>query len=201
MRKRILGNEGYIDPGSIMSVVVALVVLSVGVFAFFTVVNSISPTTTNSSGWTAWSNSTGTVNSTGSTNPKKDQSQLINETFGNLNGTMGTIFQILPIVMIIAVIAVILSFVGSFGRDTYSSDDYSPSTDIPGPPEQEEHEEQENEPETVIQKKQPEAEAPDPIISSEFKPVKFESLHKKEQMFKGRVERVGKEIKKKSGDK
>ena len=34
---------GFIDPGAIMGVVVALIILAVGVFAFFVTVNALPP--------------------------------------------------------------------------------------------------------------------------------------------------------------
>lgn len=58
---------GFIDPGQIMGVVVALIILSVGIFAFFVTIDSaqdsLATTSDNAAGKAAINNTSGTANS------------------------------------------------------------------------------------------------------------------------------------------
>jgi uncharacterized membrane protein len=53
----------FIDPGAIMGVVVSLIILAVGVFAFFVTLDSIGDTTTDTKTSSAVNNITNTGNS------------------------------------------------------------------------------------------------------------------------------------------
>ena len=53
----------FIDPGAIMGVVVSLIILAVGVFAFFVTLNSIGDTTSDTQTLSAVNNITETGNS------------------------------------------------------------------------------------------------------------------------------------------
>ena len=54
---------GFIDPGAIMSVVVSLIILAVGVFAFFVTVNQIPTSGSQPVAWSAINNTSNTGNS------------------------------------------------------------------------------------------------------------------------------------------
>jgi hypothetical protein len=80
----------YIDPDGIIGVVVALVVLAVGVFAFFTVIDSIS------------------------TETSKVNNSDIAKSLTNTTDTFGQVFNILGIVLIIGAIMSIVGLVYSY---------------------------------------------------------------------------------------
>ena len=83
---------GFIDPGAIMGVVVALIILAVGVFAFFTTIGNIPRTIS------------GTFSS--------ETSLAINNTT-----TIGTqVFNIVGIVMVIGAIMAIVGLVYNYVR-------------------------------------------------------------------------------------
>lgn len=96
-----LGDEGAIDPSSIISVVVALIVLAVGVFAFFTVTQSLQSTLNDSKN-------------------ANETSRAIQ----NITGASGEIFNILGIVLIIGAIMAVLGMVYSYMGPLHSSFDY-----------------------------------------------------------------------------
>lgn len=81
----------YMDPESIMAIVISLIVLGVGVFAFFVTVNNI-PTTAGTADAFAVANVTGTGNS---------------------------VFNIVGIVLIIGAIMTIVGLVYSYVRPGY----------------------------------------------------------------------------------
>jgi len=169
MMRRKLGKEGYIDPSAIMGVVVALIVLAVGVFAFFTVTNSLQDSLNKS-----------TTNSSESSTLKSLQ---------NITGASNTIFNILPIVLTVGVIAIVLGMVYPyFGPSRYDDDDFSlsqtssPSSSEPSIPKYippKKTSEQIKVEEEAEQQKQKEKEK--------------EQIH--EKYFKGRTSRVGRTIK------
>ena len=87
----------YMDPEMIMTIVVSLIILSVGVFAFFVTVNQIGPSVGGPNNQTApiW----GALNNTTST--------------GN------SVFNIIGIVLIIGAIMTIVGLVYSYVRPGY----------------------------------------------------------------------------------
>lgn len=108
---RNIGGE-MIEPDSIISVVVTLVILAVGIFAFSTVYESL-PTST------------------------EETDQTIQELVNQTDGMTGTLFNLMPIVVLVAVIGMIMMFVGNFGwrsRDDWDDDekpDYSKPKEKP----------------------------------------------------------------------
>lgn len=101
--KKMRGKFNFIDPEAIMGVIVALVILAVGVFAFFTVVDTIP---------------IGEPNSTGA-----DQS--IQDTIDNLGETGSSVFDIIGVVVILTVMMTIIGAVYHFVRPSYSDTSYS----------------------------------------------------------------------------
>ena len=96
---------GFIDPGAIMGVVVSLIILGVGVFAFFTVVTQIQ-TSTNSNYFahdSNWSNMT------------QLQRDIYNST-NNVSGTGNSVFNVIGIVLIIGAIMSIVGLVYNYVR-------------------------------------------------------------------------------------
>jgi len=95
---------GFIDPGAIMGVVVSLIILAVGVFAFFIVTQQI--TTSTSSTLPAdgnWSNMT------------QMQRDIYNAT-GNVSNTGNSVFNIIGIILIIGAIMSIVGLVYNYVR-------------------------------------------------------------------------------------
>ena len=88
----------FIDPGAIMGVVVALIILAVGVFAFFVTVNAITP-------------SAGTDTSWASTIDNRTIAAL-----GNTSGTGDSVFNIVGIVLLIGAIMSIVGLVYGYVR-------------------------------------------------------------------------------------
>jgi uncharacterized membrane protein len=91
-----IGGE-IIEPDSIISVVVTLVILAVGIFAFSTVYESL-PTST------------------------EETDQTIQELVNQTDGMTGTVFSLLPIVVMVAVIGMIMLVVGNFGCSSRDDD-------------------------------------------------------------------------------
>ena len=86
----------FIDPDQIMSAVIALIILAVGVFAFFITISNI-PTTV----------------------PAHASSALQNSTFNavmNVSSTGNQVFNIIGVVLIIAAIMAIVGLVYSYIR-------------------------------------------------------------------------------------
>jgi len=84
----------FIDPDQIMSAVIALIILAVGVFAFFITINNI-PTVT----------------------PTPTSTSLQNSTFNavmNVSSTGNQVFNIIGVVLIIAAIMAIVGLVYSY---------------------------------------------------------------------------------------
>jgi len=81
---------GFIDPGAIMGVVVSLIILAVGVFAFFVTLNEV----TNTSG---------------------DNANITNAV-GNVQETGNSVFNIIGIVLIIGAIMSIVGLVYNYVR-------------------------------------------------------------------------------------
>ena len=83
---------GFIDPGAIMGVVVALIILVVGVFAFFVTVNALP---------------SGTTPSATTTIDQNTSYYRITNQLTNTSDTAGGVFNIVGIVMIIGAIMAI----------------------------------------------------------------------------------------------
>ena len=100
----IMRKFKFMDPQMIMSVVVSLIILAVGVFAFFTVTDQ---TTTQM----------GTVAPTATTSTASNESyyEWIN-TSGNITGTGNSVFNIVGIVLIIGAIMSIIGLVYGYMR-------------------------------------------------------------------------------------
>ena len=84
----------FIDPDQIMSAIIALIILAVGVFAFFITINNI-PTVT----------------------PAHASTSLQNSTFNaviNVSSTGNQVFNIIGVVLIIAAIMAIVGLVYSY---------------------------------------------------------------------------------------
>lgn len=93
-RKNIGGQNmkskfGFIDPGAIMGVVVSLVILAVGVFAFFVTLNEVKNTTDDAN---------------------------ITSAVGNVQETGNSVFNIIGIVLIIGAIMSIVGLVYNYVR-------------------------------------------------------------------------------------
>ena len=80
---------GFIDPGAIMGVVVSLIILAVGVFAFFVTLNEVNEATDNAT---------------------------ITEAVGNVQATGNSVFNIIGIVLIIGAIMSIVGLVYNYVR-------------------------------------------------------------------------------------
>lgn len=81
---------GFIDPGAIMGVVVSLIILAVGVFAFFVTLNEV----TNTAG----------------------DNENITNAVGNVQETGNSVFNIIGIVLIIGAIMSIVGLVYNYVR-------------------------------------------------------------------------------------
>jgi len=84
---------GFIDPGAIMGVVVSLIILAVGVFAFFVTIDQI-----------------GTTASTGA------NKYMIENAVNNVSATGNAVFNIIGIVLIIGAIMSIVGLVYNYVR-------------------------------------------------------------------------------------
>ena len=94
----------FLEAESILSVVVVLIIMAVGVFAFFTVMQSIPSEQT-----------TGEV-----------RKENISQTLSNITGLSNTVFSLLPIVFIVAIAGIIMSVVGGFACGGRDDDDEKP---------------------------------------------------------------------------
>jgi len=101
VRKLWKSKCAFIDPGAIMAVVVALIILAVGVFAFFVTIDSIS------------------------TMIDDENKEEIEQVFDNISGVGDSVFNIIGIVLIIGAIMVVVgmvySFVSESDYDSYTS--------------------------------------------------------------------------------
>ena len=101
VRKLWKSKYAFIDPGAIMGVVVALIILAVGVFAFFVTIDSISSTIND------------------------ENKEKIEQVFGNISSTGNSVFNIIGIVLIIGAIMVVVGMVYNFvsvsDYDSYTS--------------------------------------------------------------------------------
>ena len=84
---------GFIDPGAIMGVVVALIILAVGVYAFFVVISQ-------ARGSFGYSNST----------------RIMHSAINNSSSTGNSVFNIIGIVLIIGAIMSIVGLVYNYVR-------------------------------------------------------------------------------------
>lgn len=82
-------SYGFIDPGAIMGVVVSLIILAVGVFAFFVTLNEVETVT--------------------------DDTDITNAV-GNVQDTGNSVFNIIGIVLIIGAIMSIVGLVYNYVR-------------------------------------------------------------------------------------
>jgi len=87
----------YMDPEMIMTIVVSLIILGVGVFAFFVTTDSIGTSIT------------GNFN----------QTRQITDAVNNTTGTGNSVFNIIGIVLIIGAIMTIVGLVYSYVRPGY----------------------------------------------------------------------------------
>jgi len=119
MRKLRKNNKAQIDAGMIMGIVVALIILAVGVFAFFVTVQQISTTDFEST-----------------------DDDATTQTLNNLSGVGNSVFNVIGVVLIIGVIMTIVGMVYSYIRPYDSSYD-STSTERREAEERAEREERE----------------------------------------------------------
>ena len=82
-------SYGFIDPGAIMGVVVSLIILAVGVFAFFVTLNEVNNVTSDAN---------------------------ISSAVGNVQDTGNSVFNIIGIVLIIGAIMSIVGLVYNYVR-------------------------------------------------------------------------------------
>ena len=92
---------GFIDPGAIMGVVVSLIILAVGVYAFFVTISNIpedaAPTATDTAAYNlTWNRTHGAI--------------------GNTSDTANSVFNIIGIVLIIGAIMSIVGLVYNYVR-------------------------------------------------------------------------------------
>jgi len=85
---------GFIDPGAIMGVVVSLIILAVGVFAFFVTLNEITNTVSGTSGFAF----------------------ATRNAVNNVSATGNSVFNIIGIVLIIGAIMSIVGLVYNYVR-------------------------------------------------------------------------------------
>lgn len=85
---------GFIDPGAIMGVVVALIVLSVGVFAFFVTISQVGTQISYT----------------------QDTNGAIHGAINNTSSTGNSVFNIIGIVLIIGAIMAIVGLVYNYVR-------------------------------------------------------------------------------------
>jgi len=103
----MITRYGFIDPGAIMGVVVSLIILAVGVFAFFVTIQNI-PTGGSSgvpAGPTNWDSGVYNASINGSQNA-----------IGNVTNTGNTVFNIVGIVLVIGAIMSIVGLVYNYVR-------------------------------------------------------------------------------------
>ena len=103
----------FIDPGAIMGVVVALIILGVGVMAFFTVMGALQAQNpyqapgNRSYGWpNHWSTETENTSYYG----------WLNNTVGNTTNVGNSVFNIIGIIMVIGAIMSIVGLVYNYVR-------------------------------------------------------------------------------------
>lgn len=92
---------GFIDPGAIMGVIVGLIILAVGVFAFFVAVNALP---------------LGTVPSATTTLDQNSTYERLSRNLNNTSGVGTQVFNIVGIVMIIGAIMAIVGIVYNYVR-------------------------------------------------------------------------------------
>jgi len=90
VRKLWSSKHAFIDPGAIMGVVVALIILAIGVFAFFVTIDGIS------------------------TMIDDDDKEKIDDVFDNISGVGDSVFNIIGVVLIIGAIMVVVGMVYNF---------------------------------------------------------------------------------------
>jgi len=91
---------GFIDPGAIMGAVVSLIILGVGVFAFFIVISEVQPTVPDDGNYSNMTNA--------------DRNLL--DKFNNTSATGDSVFNIIGIVLIIGAIMSIVGLVYNYVR-------------------------------------------------------------------------------------
>jgi len=101
----------FMDPEMIMTVVVSLIILGVGVFAFFTVVVETDTEMKGVKGVSAPSATTSNANN-------QTWYQILNTT-NNMSGTGNSVFNIVGIVLVIGAIMTIVGLVYSYVRPGY----------------------------------------------------------------------------------
>jgi len=97
----------FMDPNMIMGIVVSLIILAIGVFAFFVVIDE-------------------TTTQMGTVTPTATTSNVTNETYyewlntsGNISGTGNSVFNIIGIVLVIGAIMAIVGLVYSYVKPGY----------------------------------------------------------------------------------
>lgn len=100
----------FIDPGAIMGVVVALIILGVGVFAFFVTVSSISNAGMKGEAYGVWK---GTEGATVLNNASQ---QMFSQSANNTTGIGNQVFNIIGVVLIIGAIMSIVGLVYNYVR-------------------------------------------------------------------------------------
>jgi len=159
----------FLEPEMIMSIVVALIVLAVGVFAFFTVISSID---------TAF-------------NETKEENTEAQNTFSNISESANGLFDIIGVVLILGAIMAIVVVVYSFvGRD-YEPSGNSTSSDysLTPTPTYDSHRRRQREQEANARAKQRKLEAKK---KAEAKKVEQAKLKEKQSYNKGRPSRTSK---------
>lgn len=106
---------GFIDPGAIMGVVVSLIILAVGVFAFFVTVNSLPGGNSLDAFGTSYYPANGTFQYSNFTQALYDRLTLYNASQSTL-GTGNSVFNIIGIVIIIGAIMAIVGLVYNYVR-------------------------------------------------------------------------------------
>lgn len=100
----------FIDPGAIMGVVVALIILGVGVFAFFITANSVRTSIMNGQNYGVW---LGSQSATDANNASQYQ---YSEGLNNTTGVGNQVFNIIGVIMIIGAIMSIVGLVYNYVR-------------------------------------------------------------------------------------
>ena len=101
----------FMDPEMIMTVVVSLIILGVGVFAFFTVIVETDDEMMSAKGASKPSATT--------SNAQNQSWYSVKNLTGNISSTGNTVFNIIGIVLIIGAIMTIVGLVYSYVRPGY----------------------------------------------------------------------------------
>ena len=100
----------FLDPSAIMGVVVALIILAVGVFAFYVTMQNITTSNMGLRPIGTW------LGSESASNANNNTTYMINSQANNTSGIGGQVFNIIGVVLIIGAIMSIVGLVYNYLR-------------------------------------------------------------------------------------